>query len=270
MVTRKTSAEIAAMARSGAALARVHRVVAEAVRPGMSTADLDAVAEREIRSAGAVPSFKGYNAYPASINTSVGPQIVHAIPSPTVVLRPGDVLTVDAGVLLDGFHTDSACTWIVGGPGAAPPAVEALVANTRAALWRGIHALRVGNRLGDVSAAIAACGATGGHGVVGTHNGHTMGGHGIGRRLHEDPFVSNEGRPGRGLRLKPGLVVAIEPMFTLGHPSWRTLDDGWTTVTLDGAVAAHWEHTVAVTDEGPWVLTALDGEVARPLDAAAG
>lgn len=257
------------MAASGRVLAAVHEVLREAVRPGISTADLDRLAEREIRNRGAAPSFKGYQGYPATLNTSVNDQIVHAIPSPHARLRRGDVLTIDAGVLLHGYHADAACTWIVGGDEAAPQAVRDLVATTRRALWAGITQLGAAHRLGDVSAAIGRIGDAAGYGVVADHDGRILGGHGIGRRLHEEPLIPNRGRPGRGLRLKPGLVFAIEPMFTLGGSGWRTLDDGWTTVTVDGSLAAHWEHTVALTEDGPWVLTARPGEAAWPTPAPA-
>jgi methionyl aminopeptidase len=263
MVLRKTPEEIERMAEAGRMLAAVHDELRAAVRPGVTTADLDALAETLIRARGGVPSFVGYNGYPATLNTSLNNQIVHAIPSPDVELQRGDVLTVDCGVLLDGFHGDAACTWIVGGDEHASAAVRRLVADTYEALWRGIAQLRVGNRLGDVSAAIGDYGGDRGYGVIHDHDGRSIGGHGIGRRLHEDPFVANRGRRGRGLRLKPGLVFAIEPMFTLGSPAWTVLDDGWTTVSHDGSLAAHWEHTVAVTERGPWVLSARTEEIAR-------
>ena len=256
MVLRKTATEIRRMAAAGRVLAAVHDALGDLVEAGMTTAELDRAAEAEIRARGALPSFKGYRGYPATLNTSVNDQVVHAIPSAAVRLRDGDVLTIDCGVVLDGFHADAACTSIVGGGAQAPPEHRKLVADTYEALRRGIAQLRVGNRLGDVSAAIGDHGTRHGYGVVADHDGRSIGGHGIGRHLHEDPFVANRGRRGRGLRLRPGLVFAIEPMFTLGSAAWRTLDDGWTTVTCDGAVAAHWEHTVAVTEHGPWVLTA--------------
>lgn len=263
MVLRKTPAEIERMAGAGRVLADVHEVLRRQVRAGITTADLDALAETEIRARGGVPSFKGHLGYPATLNTSVNDQIVHAIPSDRTILHGGDVVTIDCGVLLDGFHADAACTWIVGGDAQAPPDVRRLVADTYAALWRGIGQLQVGSRLGDVSAAIGEFGQRRGYGVVADHDGHVIGGHGIGRRLHEDPLIANRGRRGRGLRLKPGLVFAIEPMFTLGTAAWRVLDDGWTTVSADGSTAAHWEHTVAVTEEGPVVLSARAGEVHR-------
>jgi methionyl aminopeptidase len=264
MVIRKTPDEIEQMARAGAVLAQVHEVLRAAVRPGISTADLDRLAAREIRARGGRPSFLGYRGYPAVINASLNDEVVHGIPAPYRRLWAGDVLSVDCGVVLDGFHSDAACTWVVGGDQHAPPAVLDLVEATRAALWRGIEQLRYGRRAGDVSAAIAAVADERGYGVVADHDGWFLGGHGIGRSLHEDPLLLNRGRPGRGLRIRPGLVFAVEPMFTLGSPAFRTLADGWTVVTLDGSLAAHWEHTVAVTDDGPWVLTARPGEPVRP------
>lgn len=260
MVVRKTPEEIELMARAGAALARVLEVLRDAVRPGITTADLDALAVREIRDRGGVPSFLGYHGYPGAVCTSVGSQVVHGIPSARVRLRAGDVLSVDCGVLLDGFHSDSALTVVVGGDEHAPPGVLDLIDATRRALWQGIERLRVGNRLGDVSAAIEGVAGRYGHGVVAEHDGHVIGGHGVGRRLHEDPMVPGRGRPGRGMRIRPGLVFAIEPMFTLGSPAFRILPDGWTLETCDGSLAAHWEHTVAVTEEGPWILTARSDE----------
>ncbi|MGW0519799.1 type I methionyl aminopeptidase [Crossiella sp. NPDC003009] len=262
MVIRKTDAEIDQMAKAGAILAEVHEELRAALRPGKTTADLDRVAAEAIERRGGKPGFFGYNGYPAVINASLGEQIVHGIPSRQTRLREGDILSLDCGVLWNGFHSDAACTWIVGAEEAAPEHLRALVADTYRALWAGIGATRVGNRIGDISAAIGAVGAAGGYGVVSDHNGHAIGGHGIGRSLHEDPFVPGRGRPGRGLRLKPGLVLAIEPMFTTGHPGFRTLGDEWTVVTVDGSTAAHWEHTVAVTESGPRVLTARPEEVA--------
>jgi methionyl aminopeptidase len=270
MVLRKTPQEIDRMAAAGRMLADVHDELRPAVEPGVTTAQLDAYAEALIRARGGVPSFVGYNGYPATLNTSRNDQIVHAIPSPHIELQRGDVLTVDCGVVLDGFHADAACTWIVGGDEHASEAVRRLVVDTYEALWRGIAQLQVGNRLGDVSAAIGEFGVERGYGVVADHDGRSIGGHGIGRNLHEDPFVANRGRRGRGLRLKPGLVFAIEPMFTLGSAAWTVLDDGWTTVSCDGSIAAHWEHTVAVTEHGPWVLSARQEEIGRmPAPATA-
>lgn len=267
MVERKTPAEIERMAEAAHLLARLHEHLAAAVAPGVTTGELDDLAETLIRGWGAEPGFKGWHGYPKTLNTSIGAEIVHGIPSPRRVLRDGDVLSIDAGVLLAGFHSDSACTWIVGDDHAVPPAHRALVAHTREAMWAGIRELRPGRRVGDVSAAIAAVGDRHGYGVVADHNGSSLGGHGIGRSLWEGPFLANRGRRGRGLRLRPGLVLAVEPMCTLGAPAWRTLDDGWTVVTVDGSLAAHWEHTVAVTKAGPRVLTARSDEPEWPLGA---
>lgn len=266
MIIRKSPAELELMARSGAVIAEMHMVLRDLVRPGVTTAELDRTAERFIRDRGAVPSFKGYGGgrgvtpFPASLCTSVNDEIVHGIPSDEVVLREGDLVKIDAGCILDGYHSDSAVTWVVGGEDAVAPEVAALVRGTREGLWAGILAARKGNRVGDISAAVQAVGDRHGFGIVEEYVGH-----GVGRALHEDPQVPNHGRAGRGTLLKRGLVIAIEPMFNLGGPATRTLDDEWTVVTADGSLSAHWEHTVAVTDEGPWVLTARDDEPAWPL-----
>ncbi len=261
MIVRKSASELATMAETGALIAEVHEMLRDALEPGMSTADLDRMAEEAIRARGATPSFKGYRGFPGSLCTSVNEQIVHGIPSDDVVLRAGDLIKIDAGSIVDGYHSDSAVTWIVGGPEAAPPAVRDLVARTRAGLWAGILEARAGNRVTDISAAVEALALPHGYGVVREYVGH-----GVGRALHEDPQVPNYGRAGRGPKLVPGLVIAIEPMFNLGTAETAVLDDDWTVVTGDGQVSAHWEHTVAITEEGPWVLTARSDEPARPLE----
>ena len=189
---------------------------------------------------------------------------MHGIPSDRVRLRRGDVLSIDCGLVYDGFHADASCTWIVGGDRHATEATRRLVDGVYAATWAGIAALSPGNRIGDVSYAIQTAAEQYGLGVIYEHNGAMIGGHGIGTSLHEDPMLPGRGRPGRGMRLRPGLVFAIEPMVCLGAPAFRMLDDGWTLRTVDGSLAAHWEHTVAVTEDGPWVLTARAGEEARP------
>lgn len=246
------------MAKAGKVVADLHEILREAVRPGVSTADLDRIAEREVRARGAVPSFKGYRGFPATLCTSVNHEIVHGIPSPDVVLRPGDLIKIDAGAIVDGYHGDSAVTWIVGDE--ASDDVRALVERTREGLWSGLLHARPKNRLTDISAAVEAHALPHGYGVVREYVGH-----GIGRSLHEDPHVPNYGRPGRGVRLVPGLVLAVEPMFNIGTKETEVLDDGWTVVTADGQLSAHWEHTVAVTEDGPWVLTARSDEPAWPL-----
>ncbi|MFA9446172.1 type I methionyl aminopeptidase [Egicoccus sp. AB-alg6-2] len=262
MIIKKTRADIDKMARAGALVAKVHEELMAALRPGMTTLDLDHIAEKIVVGDGAVPSFKGYRGFPATLCTSKNHQIVHGIPSKDVVLDEGDVISIDAGAIVDGFHGDSATTLIVGGEDAVDPAVAALVRETRNALWRGLGHVRDGNRLGDIGAAIEAVADDHGYGVVREYVGH-----GIGRSLHEDPSVPNYGRPGRGMKLSPGWVIAVEPMFNLGTEETRTLDDGWTVVTADGSVSAHWEHTIAITEDGPRVLTARSDEPAT-LDGA--
>ncbi|GGI05868.1 type I methionyl aminopeptidase [Egicoccus halophilus] len=262
MILKKTADDIAKMARAGAVVAKVHEELVAALRPGMSTLDLDRIAEKVVVGAGAVPSFKGYRGFPATLCTSKNQQIVHGIPSKDVVLDEGDVISIDAGAIVDGFHGDSATTLIVGGEDTVDPAVATLVRETRNALWRGLAEVRDGNRLGDVGAAIEAVADTRGYGVVREYVGH-----GIGRSLHEDPSVPNYGRPGRGLKLTRGWVIAVEPMFNLGTEETETLDDGWTVVTADGAVSAHWEHTIAITADGPVVLTARSDEPSHLLEA---
>ena len=258
MIVRKSDAEVELMAKAGRVVAELHETLREEVHPGVSTGHLDAVAERFVRGRGAVPSFKGYRGFPATLCTSVNAQIVHGIPGPDVVLRAGDLLKIDAGAIVDGYHGDSAVTWIVGE--VAEPAVRDLVEHTRAGLWAGLCKAVAGNRLTDISAAVEAHALPRGYGVVREYVGH-----GIGRALHEDPHVPNYGRAGRGPKLVPGLVLAVEPMFNLGTRETEVLEDDWTVVTADGSLSAHWEHTVAITEDGPWVLTARTDEPAWPL-----
>ena len=260
MIVRKSPAEVEIMARAGKVVADLHEILREEVRPGVSTAHLDEIAERECRSRGAIPSFKGYRGFPATLCTSVNAEIVHGIPSPNVVLREGDLIKIDAGAIVDGYHGDSAVTWIVGGDGAAAPQVVDLVRRTRAGMWAGLCAARNGGRLTDISAAVEAEARPHGYGVVEEYVGH-----GIGRALHEDPHVPNYGKAGRGPKLLTGLVLAVEPMFNLGSAATRVLDDDWTVVTADGSLSSHWEHTVAITEDGPWVLTARSDEPSWPL-----
>ena len=248
------------MARAGKVVADLHEVVFEAIKPGVSTSHLDEIAEREIRNRGGIPSFKGYRGFPASLCTSVNAEIVHGIPSGNVVLREGDLIKIDAGAIVDGYHGDSAATWVVGGDLAAPPEVLDLIARTRAGMWAGLCAAVPGGRLSDISAAVESHAQPHGYGVVEEYVGH-----GIGRALHEDPHVPNYGRPGRGIKLLPGLVLAVEPMFNLGGAETELLDDEWTVVTADRSLSSHWEHTVAITEDGPWVLTARSDEPSWPL-----
>ena len=252
-VPARSAGELDAMAAAGAVVAAALRAVTQAAAPGVSTRDLDEVAEAVIRTAGATPSFLGYHGYPASICSSVNDRVVHGIPSGAELLATGDLVSIDCGAVLDGWHGDAAITF---GVGALIPADEALSAATRAAMEAGIAAMVAGNRLTDVSHAIER----GARAAEQTHDRRFgivagYGGHGIGRRMHMDPFLPNEGEPGRGPVLVAGSVLAIEPMLTLGTTTTRILDDEWTVVTTDGSRAAHWEHTVAVTDDGPRILT---------------
>jgi methionyl aminopeptidase len=248
----KTPGQLAAMREAGLVVSRALDTVAEAVEPGVSTADLDAIAAREIRSGGAVSSFKGYHGYPATICTSVNDQIVHGIPSPDVRLAAGDLISIDCGAILGGWHGDAARTVAVG------PVSDELAGLVRAcerALWHGLAMARPGRRLSDISHAVeVSTRASGGYGIVREYVGH-----GIGSEMHMDPPVPNYGRAGRGPVLVEGMALAIEPMLVLGRPQTRLLDDDWTVVTADGSWAAHFEHTVAITADGPWVLTAADG-----------
>jgi methionyl aminopeptidase len=261
VIIKKTRDEIERMARAGAVVAKAHEALIEQLKPGMTTLDLDTIAEKVIVGEGAIPSFKGYRGFPATLCTSKNHEIVHGIPSADVRLDEGDVISIDCGAIVEGFHGDSATTLVVGGLEAADPEVQTLIRETRNALWRGLEQVQHGHRLGDVGSAIEAVADRHGYGVVREYVGH-----GIGRALHEDPSVPNYGTSGRGAKLTKGWVVAIEPMFNLGTEETRTLPDGWTVVTADGAVSAHWEHTVALTPDGPWVLTARSDEPARPLE----
>jgi len=241
------------MAAAGAVVAAALRTVRAAAAPGVSTKTLDEAAETVIREAGGIPSFLGYHGYPASICSSVNDRVVHGIPAADETLAPGDLVSIDCGAIIDGWHGDAAITF---GVGTLIPMDEALSAATKQSMEAGIAAMIAGNRLTDVSHAIQqgtrAAERTHGRrfGIVAGY-----GGHGIGRQMHMDPFLPNEGQPGRGPFLVAGSVLAIEPMLTLGTTKTRILADEWTVVTSDGSRAAHWEHTVAVTDEGPRILT---------------
>jgi methionyl aminopeptidase len=255
----KTPDQIRMMREAGLVVARTLRLVAAAVQPGVSTAELDALAEGEIRAAGATPSFKGYHGYPATICTSVNNEIVHGIPSPSRRLRDGDIISIDCGAIVRGWHGDAAVTVGVGSISAEH---AALIDACQAALWRGLAQARAGGRLGDISHAVeASIRAAGGYGLVEEYTGH-----GIGTAMHMDPPVPNYGRAGRGPRLRTGMALAIEPMVMLGGPETVLLEDGWTVVTADGSWAAHFEHTVAITADGPWVLTAPREDRAAPPD----
>jgi methionyl aminopeptidase len=250
VIIRKSGQELAKMRKAGRIVAGTIDAVVEAVEPGRSTLDLDRIAERYIRERGAIPSFKGYRGtYPASICASIDDEIVHGIPSGTRRLREGMILSLDFGAIWEGFHGDAAVTVFVGGEAPSEDAAK-LVKETEHALYSAIDAIRVGGRLSDIGHAIESVADEAGLGVI-----REYGGHGIGRSMHEEPFIQNWGPPGRGPELRPGLTIAVEPMFTLGGEQNRVLADGWTVVTADGSLAAHFEHTVAVTDDGPEILT---------------
>jgi methionyl aminopeptidase len=250
VIIRKSPEELARMRRAGRIVAGTIDAVLAETRPGRSTLDLDRVAERYIRGQGAIPSFKGYRGtYPASICASIDSEIVHGIPSATRTLKEGMVLSLDFGAIWEGFHGDAAVTVFVGGQAPSEEAAK-LAKETERALDAAIAAVRPGGRLSDIGHAIEAVGDEAGLGLI-----REYGGHGIGRSMHEEPFVQNWGPPGRGPELRPGLTLALEPMFTLGGEANRVLADGWTVVTEDGSLAAHFEHTVAVTDDGVEVLT---------------
>jgi methionyl aminopeptidase len=251
MIIRKSPEELQKMRKAGRIVAGTIDAVLAEVRPGRSTLDLDRVAERYIRGEGAIPSFKGYRGtYPASICTSIDSEIVHGIPSATRTLKEGMVLSLDFGAIWEGYHGDAAVTVFVGGQAPSEEAAK-LAKETERALYAAIDVIRPGGRLSDIGHAIESVAGEAGLGVI-----RQYGGHGIGRNMHEEPFIQNWGPPGRGLELRPGLTIAVEPMFTLGGEENRVLADGWTVVTTDGSIAAHFEHTIAVTEDGPEILTA--------------
>jgi methionyl aminopeptidase len=263
----KTEAQFALMWEAGQAVAGALRAVAGAVAPGVTTAALDEVAAAWLRAAGAQPSFLGYHGYPATVCTSVNDEIVHGIPRPSRVLAGGDVVSVDCGAIVGGWHADAALTV---GVGEISGDLAGLLAGCERALWQGISAARPGARLSDMSHAVeCAARSAGPYGIVEDYAGHA-----IGTQMHMDPLVPNWGRPGRGPVLSAGMAFALEPMLVLGSPRTRLLDDGWTVVSQDGSWSAHFEHTVAITADGPWVLTELGSP--RPaagravLDRAAG
>jgi methionyl aminopeptidase len=258
----KNPEQLALMRKAGLVVAEALEACREAVKPGVSTADLDRLAEEVIRSRGAVPSFKGYHGFPATICASVNEQVVHTIPSAGQVLREGDLISVDCGAILDGWHGDAAITVPVG---EVDPALVRMTDVAEEALWAGIRAAAHGmrsrrGRLTDISYAIESSikKASRKYGIV-----RGYGGHGIGTEMHQDPHIHNYGRPGRGPALVPGMALAIEPMITLGSPRTVELSDGWTVVTTDRLPAAHVEHSVALYEDGVVVLTAPDGGAER-------
>jgi len=267
----KTPEQFRKMRAAGLVVAEVHQAMRESAAPGVSTAELDRIAEEVIRASGAVPSFKGYDIgsgpYPGSICSSVNEQVVHAIPSKEAVLKDGDLLSVDVGAIVDGWHGDAAITIEIG---EVAPELTALREACEASMWAGIRAAATAKRLGGISYAIedsvehSSTADAMHYGIV-----TGFGGHGIGTEMHQDPHILNYGRPSEGPKLRPGMALAIEPMITLGGEDTEELADHWTIVTEDGSIAAHTEHTIALCDDGIWVLTAPDGGVEQLGDAAA-
>jgi methionyl aminopeptidase len=252
MVTRKSRREIEKMRQAGRIVAEVLALVESELKPGVSTGHLDRLAERHIRAAGAVPSFKGYghrsNPFPASLCISIDDEVVHGIPGERVI-RDGQIVSIDAGAIYDGWHGDGARTFLVG---PSRPGIASLVETTRLAMMAGIAAAVPGAHLAEISAAVEDTAAPHGYGIV-----RQFVGHGIGTEMHQEPQVPNYRTGVRGLKLAPGICLAIEPMLTLGGPDVEVKPDGWTVVTADGSIAAHFEHTIAVTDNGPEILTSV-------------
>ena len=251
MIICKSAAELELMRQAGRIAARVLGELGPLVRPGIRTRDLDVYAEKRTRELGAVPAFKGYRGYPASVCVSVNEEVIHGIPSGRI-LQEGDIVSLDFGVLYEGFYSDSALTVPAGRAGAE--AVR-LIAAARRSFWKGLGEVREGNRLSDVSAAIQRSVEGEGFSII-----RQFVGHGIGRALHEEPQIPNFGPAGRGPRLRPGMALAIEPMIAAGGWEVDVLEDGWTAVTKDRSLSAHYEHTVALTDNGPEVLTAPEDD----------
>ena len=246
-VTIKSPREIELMREAGRILAKTHEELAKNLRPGMSTWDIDHMGEEIIRSYGCIPSFKNYNGYPASICVSVNDEVVHGIPSKKRILREGDIVSLDAGLIYKGYHSDAARTHAVG---EISPEAQKLIDVTRQSFFEGIKMAKAGNHLYDISAAIGNYAESFGYGVV-----RDLVGHGIGTSLHEDPQIPNFAQKRRGIRLVPGMTLAIEPMITMGRPEVCWLDDDWTVVTEDESLAAHYENTILITEGEPEILT---------------
>ena len=243
----KSASEIEAMRRSGEALRKVHDAVRTAVAAGATTMDLERVAAAKVEELGVKSAFKGYHGYPAVLCTSVNSEVIHGIPNDRRTLKEGDVVSIDCGVVVDGFYSDAAVTYPIG---KVKPEVEKLLRVTEASLYAAIEKAVAGGRLFDISHAVQSMCEGEGLSVV-----REFVGHGVGRSMHEDPQLPNVGTAGKGPRLKAGMVLAIEPMINLGRPEVKVLDDGWTAVTVDGSYSAHFEHTVAITKNGPVILT---------------
>lgn len=258
MIIKKTPKQIDEMAEAGRLSAKVLREVGARVKPGVSTAELDRIAEMLIRMEGGIPAFKGYGGFPGSICASVNEQIVHGIPKESVILQEGDILSIDTGAIVKGWVGDNAWTFPVG---KISPEKQRLLDVTEQCMWAGIDAARPGNHLGDIGHAIQQIAERAGYGVVREYVGH-----GVGRDMHEDPNVPNYGRKHSGIKLEVGMVLAIEPMINIGTHKTKVMDDGWLVVTRDGKPSAHFEKTIAITEDGPRVLTTEPG-FRRPVNA---
>ncbi len=256
MIIKKSKADIEAMKEAGRVSAKVLREVGARVQPGVSTLDLDKYAEMLIRLEGGVPAFKGYGGFPGSICASINDQIVHGIPSKEVILQDGDIISIDTGAIVDGWVGDNAWTYAVG---KVDPHVQELLDTTEECMWAALDAARAGNHLGDIGFACQSIAESHGYGVVREYVGH-----GIGRAMHEDPNVPNYGHKHHGIELEEGMVLAIEPMINMGTRKTRQGDDGWLVLTRDGKPSAHFEKTIAITENGPIVLTTEDG-YRRPI-----
>jgi methionyl aminopeptidase len=254
MIIRKSAQELERMARSGRVVAEAHALIGEHIRPGVTTGELDTLAEEFIRSRGGVPTFLGYRGFPASLCLSPNDMVVHGIPGP-YRLDEGDILSVDVGVTLDGFVADSAYTHPVG---EVTDDTKRLLEVGQQALAAGVAQARAGHRLSDISHAVQSVTEAAGYSVI-----RSLVGHGVGRSMHEDPQIPNFGEPGKGPLLQPGMTLAIEPMINAGGPDVYVHDDHWSISTSDGSLSCHFEHTVAVTEAGPWILTQLNAEPVR-------
>lgn len=247
MIVLKTSRELAIMREAGRISAMALKVAGEAIEPGVSTWEIDRVARKYIESQGAVPSFLGYGGFPASACISVNNVVIHGIPSKRQIVKAGDIVSIDIGAIYEGYNGDNAFTFPCGD---ISPEAQRLLDATRESLYEGIKQAKAGNRLGDIGSAVQRYVEARGYSVV-----RDFVGHGVGAKLHEDPSVPNYGTPGRGVRLLPGMTIAIEPMVNQGGHQVQVQKDGWTTVTRDGKLSAHFEHTVAITPDGPVILT---------------
>ncbi len=246
MIYIKSQREIALMREAGRIVALAHEAIEQAIAPGVTTKQLDAIAEKVIKQHGARAAFKGYNGFPANICASLNEQVVHGFPN-NIPLKEGDIISIDIGSELNGYYGDAARTHAVG---KVDPAAKALMEVTEQCFYKALEKCYVGNRLSDIGHAVQTHAESFGYGVV-----RDLTGHGVGRALHEDPEVRNYGAPGKGPRLQAGMVIAIEPMINQGTYKVFTLDDGWTVVTADGSLSSHYEHTIAITDDGPVLLT---------------